>query len=106
MIVVDTSTTAPEDPHLPTELFYDELAARTPPGPPTRETIRMEIDAQSFSKDHISADYIDRMLKIALLPSVREVQHRLVTLRPTVWFPTCMAIARGRSLKLTSAACL
>jgi 2-hydroxy-6-oxonona-2,4-dienedioate hydrolase len=87
-IIVDSSTLAPEDPHVPTDLFYNELAARTQRGPPTRETVRMEVDAQSYSKAHITDDYVERMLRIALLPSVQEAQRRMAALRLSVCYPS------------------
>jgi 2-hydroxy-6-oxonona-2,4-dienedioate hydrolase len=87
-IVVDSSTMAPEDPHVATDLFYNELAARTLPGLPTRETVRMEVDAQSFSKAHITDDYVERMLRIALLPSIQEAQRRMAALRLSVCYPS------------------
>ena len=87
-IIVDSSTMAPEDPHVPTDLFYNELAARTSSGVPTPETVRMEIDAQSFSKTHITDDYVERMLRIASLPSVQEAQRRMATVRQSVCYPS------------------
>jgi pimeloyl-ACP methyl ester carboxylesterase len=87
-IIVDSSTMAPEDPHVPTDLFYNELAARMPAGLPTRETVRMEVDAQSFSKAHITDDYVERMLRIALLPSVQEAQRRMAAIRLSVCYPS------------------
>jgi len=97
-VLVDSSTTAPEDPHVPTDLFYTEVAMRTPPGPPTRATVRMEADAQSFSKAHITDDYVERMLKIALLPAMQEAQRRMATLRSTVFYPS---LYRKRAETLT-----
>jgi pimeloyl-ACP methyl ester carboxylesterase len=87
-MIVDSSTLAPEDPHVPTYLFYEEIAARASGGAPTRETVRMEPDAQSFSKAHITDDYLGRMLKIALLPTIQEVRRRMRDLRFSVWHPS------------------
>jgi pimeloyl-ACP methyl ester carboxylesterase len=87
-VIVDSSTLAPEDPHVPTDLFYDEIAARTPGGPPTRETVRLEMDAQAFSRAHISDDFVARMLKVACLPGVQEARRRMASLRKSVWYPS------------------
>jgi pimeloyl-ACP methyl ester carboxylesterase len=87
-VMVDSSTTAPEDPHVPTDLFYEEIGARTPPGPPTLESVRMEPDAQSFSKDHVTDDYLRRMLAIASLPTIQEARRRMRELRLKVWHPS------------------
>lgn len=86
--IAASSTLAPEDPHVPTDLFYDVIAARTPPGPPTRESVRLETDAQAFSRAHISDDFVSRMLKIAKLPSIQEARRRMGTLRQAVWYPS------------------
>jgi pimeloyl-ACP methyl ester carboxylesterase len=87
-VIVDSSTLAPEDPHVPTDLFYEEIGMRTPPGPPTPETVRMEADAQSFSRAHISADYVRRMLEIASLSTMQEARRRMREVRLKVWHPS------------------
>jgi pimeloyl-ACP methyl ester carboxylesterase len=88
VVIVDSSTLAPEDPHVPTDLFYEEIGARMPPGPPTRDSVRMEADAQSFSRAHITDDYVRRMLKIASLPTMQEARSRMRHLRLSVWHPS------------------
>jgi pimeloyl-ACP methyl ester carboxylesterase len=93
-ILVDSSTTAPEDPHVPTYLFYEEIDARTPPGPPTLATVRVEADAQCFSKAHITDDFVGRLLKIAELPAVQEAQQRMQDLRFTVWHPSLYRVRK------------
>jgi len=85
-ILASSSTTAPEDPHFPTDLFYNRL--RYPSGPPSREAVRVEVDAQSVSKAHITEDFVDRLLKAASLPQVQETQRRMRTLRESVWYPS------------------
>lgn len=88
LVLVDTITTAPEDPQYPSGNFYDEITRRTPPGPPTRETVRMEPDAQAYDPRHITDDFVDRLLEIARLPKTQEAQQRMKTLRDSVWLPS------------------
>ena len=85
LVVIDTNTLAPNDARYPRSQFYLDLAKRTPPGPPTRETVRMEPDAQSLSNAHVTDDYVDRMLAIAQLPKQAEAAALAPTLRDAVW---------------------
>jgi pimeloyl-ACP methyl ester carboxylesterase len=104
-IIVDSSTTAPEDPHVPTYLFYEEIDARTPPGAPTRETIRIEADAQSFSKAHFTDNLLERLLKIAQLPTVQEAQRRMKGLRFTVWHPSLYRVRDKTIAEISERGC-
>jgi 2-hydroxy-6-oxonona-2,4-dienedioate hydrolase len=98
-VMVDSSTTAPEDPHMPTDLLYQYIGRWTPPGAPTRESVRLEADAQSVSTDHITGDFVDRMLKVASLPSIQEAQKRMnAGVRMKVWYPSLYA-ARAKTVR-------
>jgi pimeloyl-ACP methyl ester carboxylesterase len=72
LVLVDTNTTAPDDPRHPWTAFYEDLAAKMPPGAPTRETVRMEPEAQSFSTEHVTDDWVDRMTAFVTSPKNRE----------------------------------
>ena len=87
-VLVDSSTTAPEDPHVPSDLFYDVVVRGTASGPPSLATVRVEPEAQSVSKAHITSGFLERLLKIAQRPSVIEAQTRMHTLRHSVWYPS------------------
>jgi pimeloyl-ACP methyl ester carboxylesterase len=67
LVVVDSNTAAADDPRHPWGAFYDDLAARMPAGPPTRESVRMEPEEQSWSPEHVTDDFVERMLAIAQL---------------------------------------
>ena len=86
-VIVDSSTVAAEDPHVPTDIFYNELAARTP-GPPTRETTRMILGAQSVSQAHVTDDYVERTFKVASLPATQEARRAMKTLRTSIFYPS------------------
>jgi 2-hydroxy-6-oxonona-2,4-dienedioate hydrolase len=88
LVLVDTSTLAPEDPAFPSQVFYTEIANRTPPGPPTAETVRMEPDAQAaHSRAHITDDFVARLLEIARLPKSQDATEKMKTLGPAQWLP-------------------
>jgi pimeloyl-ACP methyl ester carboxylesterase len=88
VIIVDSSTLAPHDPRYPGGVFYDEIEQRIPPGLPTRETVRMEPDENSFSTAHVTDDWLDRYMQIALLPKQLDAKERMKTLGPSVWMPS------------------
>jgi pimeloyl-ACP methyl ester carboxylesterase len=85
IIIVDSGTLAPDNAECPVEAFYAELTQRTPPGPPTPETARIEPDAQSFSKEHITGDFVERLCEIGQLPQHQEAQERMRALGSTIW---------------------
>jgi 2-hydroxy-6-oxonona-2,4-dienedioate hydrolase len=88
VVFVDSNTLAPDDPRYPTRDFYAAIARRTPAGPPTRETVRIEKDANSCSTDHVTEDFITRLHEIALLPKTQEAQRRMQAIEQTVWMPS------------------
>ncbi len=98
LVIVDSNTLAPEDPSFPSGAFYADIAKRTPPGPPTRETVRLEPDAQSFSRRHVTDDFVGRLLASAQLPKSQEADERMQTLANTAWYPT-LNRARAEALR-------
>ena len=87
-IIVDSSTLAPDDPRFPGMAFYTELEKRIPPGPPTRQTVRVEADAQAYWKDQVTDDFVERMYQIALLPQRQASQACRDRVAPNVWMPS------------------
>lgn len=88
VLIVDSGTLAPGDPRYLQGRFYEEIEQRIPPGPPTRETVRMEPDANSYSAEHVTDDFVARYLEIARLAKTQEAQRRMKTLGDTVWTPS------------------
>lgn len=86
VVIVDSNTTAADSPIFPAGKFYQNLPI--PPGPPTRQTIRVEPDHQSFSIDHITDQFITRMLDIALLPKFQEAERCIKENNLSVWTPS------------------
>ena len=97
LVIVDSNTTAPDDPRYPWTAFYSDLANKVPPGPPTLATVRMEPDAQSWSTEHVTADWVARLFAISRLTTNREAAERVQALRDSVWMPSILA-ARARTL--------
>jgi pimeloyl-ACP methyl ester carboxylesterase len=89
LVIVDSNTTAPDDPRYPWSAFYDDLAARMPAGPPTRESIRMEPEEQSWSPEHVTDDFVERLLAVARLrPSSEKAWY------DPIWMPSIMEMRR------------
>jgi pimeloyl-ACP methyl ester carboxylesterase len=88
LTVVDTNTLAPSDPRFPRSTFYTDIAKRTPPGPATSETVRMEPDAQAHDRANVTDDFVARLLEMALLGENVRTRARGTALRDTVWNPS------------------
>ncbi|MFI5420265.1 MAG: alpha/beta fold hydrolase [Nitrososphaerales archaeon] len=74
LTIVDSNTLAPDDPSLPHD-FYSKLEkkARTPE---TRESSIRELEANSFSKEHITRELKEEWFKVASLPSIISIRKR------------------------------
>lgn len=86
--IVDSGTTAPEDPDYPSATFYDELERQLAGEPPSPDNARVEVELQSLSHDHITDDFIARLSEISLLPKIREAHDTLQEVRWSVWEPS------------------
>ncbi len=91
LVIVDSDSTAPRLPDVVPGTFYAEIAERTPPGPPTLATVRLEPDAQAYSPEQVTDDFLARMLEIAQLLPLQEAQERMKTLAETHWLPSLEA---------------
>lgn len=74
LIIVDTNTLAADHPSTPVN-FYRRLDAYPPPTP-DEEFVRREPEANSYSKAHITQDFVEEMLKIARLPKITEARRK------------------------------
>ena len=97
LTIVDSNTVAPDDPRHPWTTFYVQLAKQIPPGPPSRETVRIEPELQSFTTDHITDDLLDRLLEIARRPEFEQAAGCIRVLRETIWMPSIEPV-RARTL--------
>jgi hypothetical protein len=64
----------PFDPSTPAG-FYTKLRKGAPPVP-TKEYVRREPDANSYSNNHVTDDYVEAILKIAMLPKMQEAEKK------------------------------
>jgi 2-hydroxy-6-oxonona-2,4-dienedioate hydrolase len=78
LIILDSRTLAPTDPSIGsnTNPFYTRLTANAP-AVPTAEYVRREPDANSYFQSHITDEYVDKLLKAALLPKAAEAREKM-----------------------------
>ena len=74
LIIVDTNTLPADHPSTPVN-FYTKLG-ENPPATPDEEFVCREPEANSYSRDHITRDFVEEMLKIALLPKTTEARKK------------------------------
>lgn len=85
LIILPSSTLPAEDPSVPAD-FYKKIDDAVPPVP-DRRYVRWEPEANSYSKDHITDDFVEAMLKIALLPKTMEAKKKMTHLSGAVFLP-------------------
>jgi 2-hydroxy-6-oxo-6-(2'-carboxyphenyl)-hexa-2,4-dienoate hydrolase len=102
LVLVDSNTAAPDDDRYPRGAFYRELERRLGGSPPTRETVRLEPELQSFSAAHVTDDLVGRLLAIATGPAYANAHACMERLRHSQWFPSLDA-ERERVLATTAA---
>ena len=88
LIIVDSATLSPENPMFPSLRWYENLFLGVQQGSPTRESVRLEMDGQAYSREQITDDYVDRMLEIAELPKFQEAQATMAEIRHGQWLPS------------------
>jgi 2-hydroxy-6-oxonona-2,4-dienedioate hydrolase len=74
LTVVDSNTLAPDDSSLPHD-FYSKLEKKAKT-PETRKSSIREIEANSFSKVHITRELSEEWFKVARLPAIVSVRER------------------------------
>lgn len=85
VVLVDTNTLAADHPSTPTN-FYAKLDENPPPTP-NEEFVRREPEANSFSKNHITPDFVEEMLTIARLPKMLVAQKKMEHLLTKQFLP-------------------
>ena len=88
LIIVDSATLSPENPMFPSLRWYENLFLGVPVGPPDRESVRIEMDGQAYSREQVTDDYVDRMLEVARLPKFQEAQSTMAEIRHSQWLPS------------------
>lgn len=77
----NSNTLAPSDERWPAFVFYSEVQKLLPPGPATRESLRMAIEMNSFSGAHVTDGYLDRLLEISRLPKTQEAKVKMADIK-------------------------
>ena len=85
LIIFDSNTLPPDDPCTPSD-FYSKLEANPPPVP-DEEYVTREPKANSVLHAHITADFIEAMVKIARLPKVAEARANRNKLLDSLFLP-------------------
>jgi 2-hydroxy-6-oxo-6-(2'-carboxyphenyl)-hexa-2,4-dienoate hydrolase len=98
LVIVDSNTVAPDDERFPWTRFYVDLDRQIPSGPPTRESVRIEPDLQSVSTEHVTDDFVERLLEIARRPEFAHAAGRIRALRESTWLPSILPV-RTRTLE-------
>ena len=83
LVIVDSDTIAPELPMFPSGSWY--LTYPMPPGTPTLEKVRSQLDAMAFDRRHLTEDYLQRVLGTALLPKTQDANQSMEGIAFTVW---------------------
>ncbi|MBI2166303.1 MAG: alpha/beta hydrolase [Chloroflexi bacterium] len=94
LVLVDSATLSPENPVFPVmdlvqkwnedvpTWFYGFLSGFH--GPFTRETIRLEPDAQAFYKEQVTDNYVERLWEFARRPEHQAARERMLRLGKTL----------------------
>ncbi len=86
LIIVDSNTASP-DPAMASN-FNAEVAGEIPADLPVEEGYRRRIAANSYSLDHITDDYVARMVEIIELDKTKDALRRMEGLNESTWMPS------------------
>lgn len=84
LIIFDTNTLAPEDPSTPTN-FYELLEVEPPIS--EEEYVRREPEANSYSPEHVSAEFVQAMVEIVRLEKTKTARTKMRNLGPSQFLP-------------------
>lgn len=101
LVLISSASLAPdpEEPALQMSGFYAKLGIDDRLGPWTREQMRAEPEANSYSYTHITDGYLDRYLEISRRPEFEEVRRKMREgLASEVYLPS-LRRARAETLR-------
>jgi 2-hydroxy-6-oxo-6-(2'-carboxyphenyl)-hexa-2,4-dienoate hydrolase len=99
LVLVDVGSVAPLDPAVPVGAFYSALEPGDIDRRPGREDVTREPEAQAIDPGWITDDFVERMIRIAELPSQQHVRGVFRRVEHDVWRPT---LARWRADQLAA----
>jgi 2-hydroxy-6-oxonona-2,4-dienedioate hydrolase len=85
--IVDSRTLSPVDARFPPNAAYKAAVRNACAGSPTRDTVRVEPDANSYSTAHVTEAFVDRLLEIYQLPKTEQAQRTMDAVDETVFLP-------------------
>ena len=83
LVIVDSDTIAPELPMFPSGSWY--LDHPVPPGAPTLENVSSQLEAMAVNREHLTQDYLQRVLETALLPKTHDANEIVEGVGSRVW---------------------
>ncbi len=86
LIIVDSNTASP-DPAMASK-FNAESAREIPADLSAEENYRRRIAANSYSPDHITDDYVARMVEIIEMDKSKDALKRMEDLNESTWMPS------------------
>jgi 2-hydroxy-6-oxonona-2,4-dienedioate hydrolase len=91
LVLVSTGSVAPYDPAIPVGAFYAAFEVDPGGGPPSREQVLREPEAQAIDPDWITHDFVRRMTVIAQLPGQQTARDTFRRVEHEVWRPSLAA---------------
>lgn len=77
LVIIDSQTLAPDDPSTPKN-FYEDLEMKAPEVE-TRESVQLEPTANSYSRNHITKDFVEELYNVASLPKTIQARQKMKT---------------------------
>ncbi|MFQ6011271.1 MAG: alpha/beta fold hydrolase, partial [Nitrososphaerales archaeon] len=97
LVIVDSGSLAPSLPSGGTN-FHQDLGKKME-GQPTMEKVEIEPIMYSYSRKHITQDYLDELFKIAQLPKIMEAKEKMKVLGGKMFYPSVGKV-KGETLKM------
>jgi 2-hydroxy-6-oxonona-2,4-dienedioate hydrolase len=85
--IVDSRTLSPVDARFPPNETYKAAVRAACAGAPTRDTVRVEPETNSYSPAHVTESFVDRLLEIYRLPKSEQAQRTMEAIEEAVFLP-------------------
>jgi 2-hydroxy-6-oxonona-2,4-dienedioate hydrolase len=87
LTIVDSRTLSPVDPRFPFNETYRAACKAACAATPTRATVRVEPEANSYSTAHVTDAFVDRLLEIYQLPKTEQAQRTMEATEEALFLP-------------------
>jgi pimeloyl-ACP methyl ester carboxylesterase len=88
LTLVDTRTLAPLNPAWPMNAAYKDAVRAATAQRPDPDTVRVEPETNSYSSQHISEDFVQRLLELHRLPKTEHAQRKMEVLETSTFLPS------------------